>query len=225
MTTTLHRKASTRAERRRRERKRAGRARRSWIPLASVAAVIVIAALIAVMVTGGSGTIPGTHETAHVSIAGNALPAPKTPDPAVGMRAPVVMGTSFDGGNVILPVAGTPTVVVFLAHWCPHCRNDAPQVQSWINSSGMTRGVQLLAVSTWVDRAKPNYPPSSWLHDVGWTSPVLVDDTRGSTAAAYGLQGTPMWVFIGADGNVKFRIQGELTGPQLGAAATRLLAG
>jgi hypothetical protein len=78
-------------------------------------------------------------------------------------------------------------------------------------------------VSTWVDESRPNYPPSAWFRETGWRSPVLVDDASGSTAAAYGLKGTPMWVFVGGDGLVKFRIEGELTGPQLGGAINRLL--
>jgi thiol-disulfide isomerase/thioredoxin len=226
MTTTLHRGGSTRAERRRADRKRASRkrtrrARRSWIPMVSVVGLIVMAAVVAVIV--GSGSTTSGHETASVSISGPSLPAPATPDTATGARAPVVRGTTFDGGSVSIPVAGKPTVVVFLAHWCPHCRKDVPAIQSWINANGMPAGVALVSVSTWVDEAKPNYPPSTWFRESGWTPPVLVDDATGSVADAYGLRGTPMWVFIGADGIVRFRLQGELDGTQLDGAIARLL--
>ncbi|MGZ4105328.1 MAG: TlpA family protein disulfide reductase, partial [Actinomycetota bacterium] len=70
----------------------------------------------------------------------------------------------------------------------------------------------------------PNYPPSTWLKNEGWTPEVLVDDAEGSVAAAYGLSATPMWVFIGADGVVKFRVEGEMTGQQLAQALDRLRA-
>ena len=225
MTTVVHRKPQTRAARRRAQRKRGARVGRPWLPLASVGAVIVVAAVVAVMVTGGSAPVAGGNETASVSITGAALPAPAIPDAAAGMRAPVLKGSSFDGTSITVPIPATPTIVVLLAHWCPHCRNDVPAIQSWLNANTLAGGVRLVAVSTWVDRAKPNYPPSVWLHDEGWTPPVLADDANGSAASAYGLQGTPMWVFIGADGIVKFRIQGEITGAQLGSAANRLLAG
>ncbi|MGZ4208763.1 MAG: TlpA family protein disulfide reductase [Actinomycetota bacterium] len=226
MTQVAHRPKSNRAERRRAERRRAHRKpRRSWIPIAAIVGVIVAAGVIAVVTTSGSGTsTKGVHEIAKVSVQGSALPAPASPDKAVGMRAPVASGISFAGGSVKVPVSGKPTVVAFLAHWCPHCQKDVKEIQAWLDKNGMPSDIAIQTVSTWVDSTKPNYPPSTWLKNEGWTPEVLVDDAEGSVAAAYGLSATPMWVFIGADGVVKFRSEGEMTGQQLAQALDRLRA-
>src|SRR5690349_32508 len=132
MTTTLHRHKATRAERRRAQRKRDARGpRRSGVLMASVVAVIVVAGVVAVVVTGGSTKTSG--ETAAVSISGSGLPPMHTPDAAAGLRAPAVNGVNFSGVPVSIPSGGRPTVLVFLAHWCPHCQKDVPVIQSWLN--------------------------------------------------------------------------------------------
>ncbi|MEP6299655.1 MAG: hypothetical protein ABJ382_20225, partial [Ilumatobacter sp.] len=48
-------------------------------------------------------------------------------DPAIGVAAPVVTGQSFDGSEIVIGApTENPTMIVFLAHWCPHCNDEVP---------------------------------------------------------------------------------------------------
>jgi thiol-disulfide isomerase/thioredoxin len=190
-------------------------------------AAIAVAAVLAIVLPGAgrpsggaSSSVPpasagATSGSADASgapvIIGAALPPFENPngDPAVGMPAPEVRGSDFDGTPVAITHDGRPKVVLFIAHWCPHCQREVPLIQTWVNSGGVPDGVDLVSVATSISSAAPNYPPDAWFKREGWTVPVIADPTN-SVAKAYGLGAFPYWVFIGADGTVKARAVGEL---------------
>src|SRR5690606_33937456 len=111
------------------------------------------------------GTIP-TGETAvpasdqaHGEVAVEGTPLPElvpTADPSIGADAPLVRGTSLDGSELEAPVPGRPTVVMFLAHWCPHCQAEVPPIAEWLAADGMPEGVDLVAVATANDASAAN---------------------------------------------------------------------
>jgi len=146
-----------------------------------------------------------------VTVSGEPLPVLGGTDAAIGLVAPEIAGSSFDGDKVTLANDGTPKMILFLAHWCPHCQVEVPLVQSWLDSRGMPGGVDLVSVATATDRARPNYPPSEWLEREKWTVPVMVDDEASSAGQAYGVSSYPFFVFVGADGTVVHRASGELS--------------
>jgi thiol-disulfide isomerase/thioredoxin len=125
------------------------------------------------------------------------------------MPAPEVRGSSFDGAPVAIAHDGRPKVVLFVAHWCPHCQREVALIQDWVDSGAVPEGVDLISVATSIDPARPNYPPDAWFQREGWTVPVIVDPTN-SVANAYGLPAFPYWVFIGPDGTIRARAIGEL---------------
>jgi thiol-disulfide isomerase/thioredoxin len=158
------------------------------------------------------GTDVSVEQTRAVAIEGGSLPPfrPEGADPAEGSPVPRIAGSTFAGDSVTLVEPGIPTAIVFLAHWCPHCQNEVPAVQAWLDAGGLPPGVHLKTLVTGTNPDLPNYPPSSWLEREGWTPPVLVDDADSSAGSAYGLTGTPYWVFVSADGKVVSRASGEL---------------
>lgn len=220
-------------------RARRGSATGRWaVPLLG-AAVVVLAAGLALALTGApsptpgstvppsatagsqdsaGGSIPGADTVAPPVITGAALPRFESPigDPAIGLPAPAVDGASFDGRPTAIDPGARPTVVVFLAHWCSHCQAEVPLLQAWIAAGGVPDGVDVLSVVTAIDASRPNHPPDAWLAREGWTVPVIVDPAD-EVAAAYGLAAFPFWTFIGADGTVRARAAGELDVQQLGA--------
>jgi thiol-disulfide isomerase/thioredoxin len=105
-------------------------------------------------------------------------------------------------------------MIVFGAHWCPHCQKEFPEIVDWMDAGG-NKGVTVIAVPTGTNPQAPNYPPSSWLQRIGWKGEVLVDDKNSTAAQAYGLQAYPMVVYVGADGKVKMRTEGEVPGSTL----------
>jgi cytochrome c biogenesis protein CcmG/thiol:disulfide interchange protein DsbE len=238
-----------RRQARREEARRAGTsraARNRWLIPALLVIVIVVAAAVAIFLPGLGGTsgggssslpptnVPGSGASAPASGDGSAEPVitgaalPEFPssgaDPAVGLPAPAVRGADFAGKQVAIANDGRPKVIVFLAHWCPHCQREVPVIQAWVNAGGVPSGVDLVAVATSIDPSRPNYPPEAWLAREGWTVPTIADPTN-SVAGAYGLPAFPYWVFVGPDGNVRARTVGELTVDTLKTVIDGLVGG
>lgn len=159
-------------------------------------------------------------EVGALEIRGDALPglgaATPAEDPAVGMTAPVLIGQDFDGNTVRVDAAADgPTMVVFLAHWCPHCNNEIPRLNELRDAGAFPADLNIVAVSTALDPGRPNFPPSQWLVDKDWTYPVIADGVDPAAeppflaAGAYGVDGFPFTTLIGADGKVVARWSGE----------------
>jgi cytochrome c biogenesis protein CcmG, thiol:disulfide interchange protein DsbE len=204
---------------------------------AAIAGVVAIALGIAVWSTSGSdatvkqGTTATDNasssaaETQPVTVDGAALPvAPETgPDSAIGLTAPTLHGFHFDGSPIDIAPGGRSKMVVFLAHWCPHCNNEIPVLQSWAAAGGVPADLDIIGVSTAVSAQRDNYPPSKWIVDKQWIWPVLADSTNSDAANAYGVAGFPTFVIVGADGKVKVRSSGELPVADLDALVKQAL--
>jgi thiol-disulfide isomerase/thioredoxin len=179
--------------------------------------------------SASGGTTPATSGPGvarEPTITGDALPQFQGADgdDAVGMAAPSVEGSDFTGRSVSITADGRPKVIVFLAHWCPHCQAAVPLLQTWVSAGGVPEGLDLVSVATGIDPSRPNYPPQAWLQREGWTVPVVADPSN-TVAQAYGLPAYPFWVFVGADGKVVARTVGELTIPDLESTIGRLTSG
>ena len=119
--------------------------------------------------------------------------------------------TAPDGS---IALDGRPKVLLFVAHWCPHCQAEVPRIQEWINGGGLPSDVDLVTVSTGIDPSRPNYPPDAWFAREGWT-PRVVSDPTNEIAAAFGLPSYPYLVFVNADGTVASRTTGEIPVDQI----------
>jgi thiol-disulfide isomerase/thioredoxin len=128
---------------------------------------------------------------------------------ATGETAPTVVGEDFDGNEARIENDGRAKAIVFLAHWCPHCQNEVPAVQAWLDSGGGVEGVDMYSVATAMNSTKDNYPSSEWLDREGWTVPVIVDDVDDSVYRAHGAGGFPFWIFENSDGTVAVRVAGS----------------
>jgi cytochrome c biogenesis protein CcmG, thiol:disulfide interchange protein DsbE len=147
-------------------------------------------------------------------VTGDALPPLPDPatgaaDPAVGLTAPVVAGSNFEGIGVEIG-HGSPTLAVFVAHWCPHCQAEVPDLVEWNANAQVPAGVRVVGVATSTDERRPNYPPSDWLVGEGFPWPVIADSDTFDAAAAFGVSGYPFFVFVDADGSVLWRSSGEM---------------
>ncbi len=197
------------------------------------AGVAMLAVLVAVVLLTGGDEEPSGGEQTTASEYGTvdlqddpALPAhvPTGDDGAVGQPAPRAEGVEFGGNPVTLLNAGKPTMLVFAAHWCPHCQREIPLIVQWMADGG-TKGLDVTLVATATDRNRPNYPPSDWLARERWSSRVLLDDRDGTLAQAYGLDGYPFIVFVDAQGKVTRRASGEIPIDTLQTWATEAGAG
>jgi thiol-disulfide isomerase/thioredoxin len=187
-----------------------GSGKRRSIPILGIIFGVIVVILIAVVLFGNSE--PGS-EYGDPQVEGLLPPMPGTAPAdttATGMAVPSVVGQDFDGSEVVISDDGTAKAIVFLAHWCPHCQNEVPRVQAWLDETGGVEGVDLYSVSTSMSSARENYPASDWLAREGWTSPVIRDDKDSTVVSSFGGGGYPYWVFTNADGTVALRTSGEL---------------
>ena len=136
-------------------------------------------------------------------------------DPTIGTAAPEVIGSDFTGSEVSITNDGRSKVILFLAHWCPHCQNEVPWVTDWLEETGPPDGMDFYGVATSIDRTQDNWPPSEWLEREGFAAPVIVDDRINSIGDAYGLSAYPYWVFVNADGTIATRIAGGISSADL----------
>jgi thiol-disulfide isomerase/thioredoxin len=205
-----------------------------WIIGGAVAVIVVVVAIIAIVASSGGGDDDDAADgsVSRETVAGGVAPAEyqdvtvtgdplsRLPeagdDPAVGTTPPTLSGFGLDGAPITIdPSSGKPTMVVFLAHWCPHCNREVPRLVEWNDGGGVPADLQIVGVSTGARDDAPNWPPSEWIKDVKWPWPVMADTQDQVAAQAYGLPGYPYFVLIGADGQVKYRQSGEVPIAQL----------
>lgn len=185
-----------------------------WTIGAIIGGVIAVAAIVAVTSSSDTASAPGTtSEFSAVTVTGDVLPPHNADvtDTAAGMVAPVLSGKGFSG-NIVTTTPGTPILLVFLAHWCPHCQAEVPRLVEWEKSGDMPLGVDVIGIATATDVAKPNYPPSAWLarekFPVLW--PVMADSQERTAGEAFGLTAYPFFVLLDAEGKVVGRQSGEV---------------
>jgi thiol-disulfide isomerase/thioredoxin len=210
---------------------------RTFVIVAGVVVLIVAAALVAVLVSGGSDDSgdasvsseagAGIEQTRPVEITGEPLApfADPSADPAVGTASPVVTGAGFDGTP--MTIGGTsdkPTMLVFLAHWCPHCNREVPELIELNDGGGVPADLDVVGISTAVASDRPNYPPSEWIVEKGWPWPTMADSENSEALQAFGGTGFPFLVILDSDGTVLARQSGESTADELGAWIDATLA-
>jgi thiol-disulfide isomerase/thioredoxin len=186
------------------------------IPILPIVFIVLAVLLVVAVAFTGGGAKNDEERIAEAAgtpvLDGEGLPpfSDTAPDTSVGSVAPTVSGTDFSDAAVSLTHDGTPKVVVFLAHWCSVCQGEVPLVQSWLDSGGGVEGVDIVSVATSYNPARGNWPPSDWLDDEGWTSPVIRDDADFTLYRAFGAGPFPYWVFLNGDGTVAGRLAGRL---------------
>jgi len=146
------------------------------------------------------------------TVEGDTLPvyAAGSEDVALGLTAPSVTGADWNGTPVTIEPDGTPKIVIFLAHWCPHCQAEVPVLQEWVDAGNLPDDVELISVATSTDRLRPNWPPQDWLEEEGWTAPVIMDDEIGTVAGNYGMSGTPFYVVLDGESKNLGRLSGQI---------------
>ena len=196
-----------------------------WIGVAGVVLLLAVAAI----ASGGSGKkkpAAGVEQTRPVTVTGSSLvelPTTGGDDPAEGKEIPEVTGQSFDGTPVDIRNDGRPKLILFVAHWCPHCQREVPLLAKYLKSNPLPKGVDLYTVATATASARPNYPPSAWLAKEGWKAPTMADSDDAKAANAFGLSAFPYFVAVNGSGKVVARTTGEITTDEFAGLAEKTL--
>lgn len=137
---------------------------------------------------------------------------------AVGDTAPELHGKSFAGTPVNITNDGKAKIIMFFAHWCPHCQREVPKLSPWLAANMKNYpNLEFYAIATGSDSAKPNFPPSTWLKKNNWPTPVMADSKNYDAADAFGLGAYPYIVGINSKGKITDRESGELSTDQFQA--------
>ena len=204
-----------------------------------VLVVVGIAGAIALGTSGGSSdtttdtvvTVPGGVQPAEfqkVSATGGLLaPLPETgADTETGKSVAVLKGYDHLGRPITIDPAGQgkATMVVFLAHWCPHCNREVPVLKEWQASGKVPTGLRVVGITTGSKADQANWPPSKWITAMKWPFEVMADSEAQEAAAAYGVAGYPFVAFVGANGKITARTSGEVPVEQIQAFADAAVA-
>lgn len=162
----------------------------------------------------------GARETSELLLSGESLVQldDSGSDPAIGVAAPVITGQQFDGSEITIGgQSDGPTMLVFLAHWCPHCNDEIPEMNQLRDGGELPADLDVVGVSTAVAPDRENYPPSEWIVEKDWTWPVLADSESADAFIQYGGSGFPFSVILDSDGNVLGRKAGSSSAAQIDA--------
>jgi len=137
-------------------------------------------------------------------------------DSASGKFSPVINHKISNDNPIVSYPENTPTIFLFVAHWCPFCQEELPEVIQWIEEDQiLEKGVKVVLIVTSIDSEKPNYPPDAWLFNEKWQYPVIYDDQKNLIAEHFGVSYFPSWVFTENDGMVAFTHAGKITKEEL----------
>lgn len=157
------------------------------------------------------------------TLTGDNLPMVENPnltgDPAIGLTAPTVVGGDWEGNEVTIGPDGRPKIIVFLAHWCPHCQAEVPVIQNWLADGGLPEGVDLYAATVSTNARLSNFPPQAWLERENWEVPTVMDNASNAIALGFGMRGTPYYVVLDGDNVSLRRASGEIGVAGLNALA------
>ncbi len=192
---------------------------------AVLAVCVAAAAAIAIgMSSGSSAPAPSdgqatiiTGQFQDVTVTGALLPELTSgDDPAVGTPAPGLSGFDFRGNTVNVNTAESRanTLMVFLAHWCPHCNDEIPKLIEWREQGLIPADLRVVGVTTGSRNDAPNWPPSDWISEKKWPFEVLADSEEQTAALAYGLSAYPFMAIVDAEGNLRARFSGVM-GPDV----------
>lgn len=206
-----------------RKKKQTQQMRRKTNTQKAVALVVVIIALAGTIAIGlSSGTsapsvddgdsaiITGQYQ--EVTVSGDLLPElPREgDDPALNTAAPALSGYDFRGNPIAVntPEDTRNTLLVFLAHWCPHCNDEVPKLIEWREQGLIPDNLRVVGIATGSRNDAPNWPPSDWFEEKKWPFEVMADSEKQTAALAYGLSAYPFMAVLDADGNLRTRFSG-----------------
>jgi thiol-disulfide isomerase/thioredoxin len=196
------------------------------VRLAIVGAVVLACALLAaVLANSGDDDVAFENpksivtgvEFGTVTVTGDVLPDFATEfidnpqaDPANGLLAPTMVGQRFDQSSIAIAPSDKFKLVLFLAHWCPHCNAEIPLIVESMSKNEFDSRVEVVAVATAIDETLPNFPPSEWFANNKYTGEVFLDDRNALAMNSFGGASFPFFVLLSEDNTVLWRGAGEL---------------
>lgn len=126
---------------------------------------------------------------------------------SVGTKAPDFKLVTLEGKTISLSdFTDKPTLLVFWATWCPHCRSEMPVVEK-VYKDLNPKGVNIIGVSLDENSAKAR----DFVRDNHISFPIAVAGAKGNLLGSYGITGIPTVFVLDKGGVVKARYAGEVS--------------
>ncbi|MCP3740954.1 TlpA family protein disulfide reductase [Rossellomorea sp. BNER] len=127
----------------------------------------------------------------------------RLPGPEIGSVAPAFSLESVEGEEVKLTdLVGKKVILNFWATWCPPCKEEMPELQSFYEKN--KDEVEVLAINM-----DPDAEIKSFLKDYGVTFPVLLDD-NDIVNQLYEVMSMPTTIVIDKNGKITAKHIGAL---------------
>lgn len=139
-------------------------------------------------------------------------------DPALGETIADFDAQTINGGEFNSIEPGVARIYSVLAHWCPFCQQELPEISDWLDENDLGSDVEFVAAAVSVDPGRDNYPPGDWFVREDFTGTVIVDNAQSKLMDILGTQSFPFLVAVDASGTVVERFSGTSTSAQLDAA-------
>jgi cytochrome c biogenesis protein CcmG/thiol:disulfide interchange protein DsbE len=177
--------------------------------IAVVSAVLAVAALGAVLITGVRSS------ARQANAAGDVVRAQARDDTAPGLRGRTLDGTPFD----LATLRGRVVLVNVWASWCDPCRQELPALAA-AQSRWSADGFRVVGI----DMRDNSESAHRLLTDVGATGLTSVADPLGVLAVAWGARGVPESFLVDRTGRIRWWVQGALDEAWLEQRVPALLA-
>lgn len=166
--------------------------------------------------TGGSASSSSPYGIE--SLPDNLNPTGKSPAAREGRAAPNFrLASTGQGTAALTDYRGKWVLLNFWASWCPPCRDETPDLQSFYEHNG-NRGLVILGVNQ-QERAEA---ASSFLQEFGVTYPAVLD-ADGEVSETYGVgRGLPITFLVSPSGVIEKVYFGRLSEDNFSEIAGRL---
>jgi thiol-disulfide isomerase/thioredoxin len=121
------------------------------------AILLVVGLAVAIGVSLVDEPLDGNLPEGETTISGDALPeyaGENDINISVGLQAPSFSGPDQNSEIISLEKNGKSKILLFLAHWCPHCQAEVPVVQEYIDTFGLPADVEVIGILTSIDRSR-----------------------------------------------------------------------
>lgn len=134
--------------------------------------------------------------------------------PKVGDAAPQIMVDGGNGQSVGLLKFDKVTIINFWATWCPPCRAEMPELNSFVQNHH--DDVYFHSISDEAEATVNNF-----IRTNNYSIPVVLDVNSGAERT-YGITAIPTTFIIDTNGIIRYRITGGTTVSKLEALIAQL---
>jgi len=142
---------------------------------------------------------------------------------AANIIIPDIEGISISGEPFKIQNDGRKKIILFLAHWCPHCQVEVEVFESWIKTRGVPEDFDIYGIATANNPSQEKYPPETWLKEGNWEFPTIIDTDSDNIAKIFGVTSFPYWVLVDSENKILTRLTGTFKEEDIDVIVSKML--